>query len=55
MQTEDSFDLERKGAEDAQNPKVVEWEELMWKYQQKLPFAKVGEKWVQMHIIFKLS
>jgi L-rhamnose mutarotase len=55
MQTEDDFDLEKKGAEDSTNPKVVEWEELMWKYQQKLPFAKHGEKWVEMHSIFKLG
>jgi L-rhamnose mutarotase len=54
MDTQDDFSLERKGEMDANDSKVVEWEELMWKYQQKLPFAKIGEKWVQMHSIFSL-
>jgi L-rhamnose mutarotase len=54
METVDEFDPERKAAEDVSNPKVIEWEELMWKYQQKLPFAKPGEKWVEMERIFSL-
>jgi L-rhamnose mutarotase len=28
---------------DADNPKVQEWEALMWKYQQALPSAKPGK------------
>ena len=40
---------------DAGNPKVDEWERLMWKYQQGLPFAKPGEKWVLMDKIFSLT
>ena len=32
-----------------------EWEELMWQYQQRLPFAKEGEKWVPMKRIFSLT
>ena len=54
METDDSFSLDRKGAMDAVNPKVQEWEQLMWKYQQALPGAKPGEKWVFMDRIFKL-
>ncbi len=51
--TEDfSFDL--KSEADLKNLKVQEWETLMWKYQQALPFAKPNEKWVLMERIFEL-
>jgi L-rhamnose mutarotase len=33
---------------------VQEWEELMWKYQQALPCAERGEKWMLMEKIFEL-
>ena len=55
MDTDDSFSMEAKSASDIQNPKVQEWEKLMWKYQQALPNAKPGEKWVLMEKIFGLS
>ena len=54
METNDSFSFERKAAMDAANPKVQEWEQLMWKYQQAIPGAKPGEKWVFMNKIFQL-
>lgn len=54
MQTEDSFSFEAKAAADNANPRVQEWETLMWNYQQALPFAKPGEKWVLMDQIFHL-
>jgi L-rhamnose mutarotase len=54
MEVEDDFLFERKAQMDAQNPKVQEWEALMWKYQQALPMAKEGEKWLLMDRIFKL-
>jgi len=54
METEDDFDFDRKNAMDAANPKVQEWEALMWKYQQAIPAAKPGEKWVIMKQIFEL-
>jgi len=37
------------------NPKVQEWEALMWKYQQALPTAAPGQKWMPMSLAFKLS
>lgn len=37
------------------NPRVRAWEELMWRYQQALPFARPGEKWVPMKRLFSLS
>lgn len=54
MEAEDSFSFETKNAMDAGNPKVQEWERLMWKFQQPLPWAKEGEKWVLMNKIFEL-
>jgi len=54
MDTYDSFSFAVKTAMDAVNPKVQEWEQLMWKYQLALPWAKEGEKWVLMQEIFNL-
>lgn len=54
METADDFDFEKKAALDASNPKVQEWEKLMWGYQQPLPWAKSGEKWIMMDKIFQL-
>ncbi len=55
MDTDETFSFERKGAMDAANPKVQEWEQLMWKFQSSLPWAKEGEKWVLMKKIFQLT
>jgi len=49
------FDAARKAAADAENPDVQAWETLMWTFQQALPFAKPGEKWLQMDRIYTLS
>jgi len=38
----------------ANDLKVQEWEALMDKYQQRIPWAKPGEKWVLMHQIFTM-
>jgi L-rhamnose mutarotase len=51
----DTFSFEAKQRADEQNSKVREWEQLMWKYQQALPQAKLGEKWLVMERIFKLD
>jgi L-rhamnose mutarotase len=49
------FSFDKKAAMDAQNPKVQEWEQLMWKFQQPLPTAASGEKWMLMKKIFDLN
>ena len=54
METSDEFSFEKKSIMDASNPKVQEWEELTWTFQQPLPWAKPGEKWVLMEKIFEL-
>jgi L-rhamnose mutarotase len=55
METDDAFSFEQKSAMDEANPKVQEWEQLMWKFQQPLPWAKQGEKWILMDKIFELG
>jgi len=55
METNDSFNFEAKARADADNEKVQKWETLMWKYQQALPTAKPGEKWVLMEKIFEFK
>jgi len=54
METNSVFSFEKKAADDLLNPIVQQWETLMWKYQQALPTAKPGEKWMQMNKIFEL-
>ena len=54
MEVDETFSPERKQKMDAANPKVQEWENLMWKFQQAMPSAKADEKWVMMDKIFKL-
>ena len=55
MEVNDKFSFEGKAKADRADPKVREWEELMWKFQKPLPNAKPGEKWVLMERIFKLE
>ena len=54
METGDSFSFEQKAKSDGANPTVQEWERLMWNYQQALPQARPGEKWIIMNKIFEL-
>ena len=54
METTDDFSFEEKATADAANPKVQAWENLMWHYQQALPMAQEGEKWMLMKKIFSL-
>jgi L-rhamnose mutarotase len=54
MEVNDTFNPDKKAAMDAQNPKVQEWENLMWNYQQELPWAEKGEKWIALDKIFQL-
>jgi L-rhamnose mutarotase len=55
MDTQADFSFEHKSRMDAANPKVQQWEQLMWKFQQPLPWAREGEKWIVMHKIFQLQ
>ncbi|MCC8410210.1 L-rhamnose mutarotase [Mucilaginibacter sp. UR6-1] len=55
VEANDSFSFEAKAKADANNPKVQEWENLMWKFQKPMPQAKPGEKWMLMDKIFELK
>ncbi len=54
MDVDDDFTFEAKNKADKANSKVQEWEKLMWNFQQALPWAKPGEKWMLMDQIFEL-
>lgn len=55
MEVSERFSFEKKANADSENPKVREWEELMWKFQEPLPDSRPGEKWMLMERIFKLE
>jgi L-rhamnose mutarotase len=55
IEANEGFSFDEKSKADANNPKVQEWEEMMWKFQQALPWAKPGEKWMLMEKIFELK
>lgn len=55
MEVNEEFSFEDKSFADAINPKVQEWEKIMWQFQQPLPFAKPGEKWMLMNKIFDMK
>jgi L-rhamnose mutarotase len=54
MEVNDIFSFEKKAAADLDNEKVQEWENLMWQFQQPVPGAAPGQKWVLMNKIFEL-
>lgn len=54
IETKEDFSWERKAAEDAADSLVQQWEALMSQYQQALPWALPGQKWLLMDRIFQL-
>jgi L-rhamnose mutarotase len=54
IEADDTFSFANKARKDAENIAVQEWESLMWQFQQALPEAKPGEKWMLMEKIFDL-
>ncbi len=55
IEADADFSFEKKSAIDTANSKVQEWEELMWTFQQALPWAVPGKKWMLMEKIFELQ
>ncbi len=55
VKVEDDFSIEKDPIGDPSDPEVQRWEELMWEYQQALPFAQKGEKWMLMNKIFQMK
>lgn len=55
METDDArYDAEAMALASKSDPKIREWEELMWRFQAPTPWTPVGEKWVGMARIFEL-
>jgi L-rhamnose mutarotase len=55
MEVNESFSFGKKMQSDRTDPRVREWEDLMWKFQKPLPEAAPGAKWLLMDRIFKLE
>lgn len=54
MEVNEHFSFEKKEEMDRNNPQVQEWENFVWQFQQPLPQAKPGEKWLLMEKIFEI-
>ncbi|WP_329741421.1 L-rhamnose mutarotase [Dyella sp. A6] len=50
-----AYDPKAKAAADANDPRIQQWEALMNTFQQALPWAQPGQKWVPMQRIFSLA
>jgi L-rhamnose mutarotase len=55
MDTGVDYDAAAKAAADAANERVQAWETLMATFQQPLPWAAPGQKWVPLTRIFSLA
>lgn len=55
MDTGEGFDPAAKAAADAASADVAAWEQLMDRYQQRLPWAPAATKWLEAGRIFALS
>jgi L-rhamnose mutarotase len=55
LDTNEDFSFEKKRRIDRDDPTVQKWETLMGTYQQPLPWAERGEKWVLMKRLYKLK
>lgn len=55
METGPAFSPEAKAAADMASEDVQAWERLMWEFQQPLPGAADGEKWIPLNQIFALD
>jgi len=55
LEADETFSMERKARADAVNEDVRAWEQLMWNFQQSLPWAREGEKWLPAERIYDLS
>jgi L-rhamnose mutarotase len=56
METDDAvFDPARFAQAQTEDPRLVAWEQLMWRFQQPTPWTPPNEKWTPMKPIFRLS
>jgi len=53
METDDAvFDSARMARAQSTNPRIAEWEALMWRFQAPTPWTPEGSKWVEGALIF---
>ena len=53
METDDArFDAARMAQAETTNPRVAEWEALMWRLQAPTPWTPAGRKWVEGALVF---
>jgi len=56
METDDArYDAEAMALATRDDPKIREWEALMWTFQAPTPWTPQGEKWMAMAPIFSLD
>lgn len=56
MDTDDAvFDAQRMAAAQRDDPRLAEWEALMWRFQAPTPWTPTGQKWTPMELIFRLG
>lgn len=55
MDAEDNFTFERKAEMDRENPRVLEWEQLMSRYQDVKPGCDPVKRWRLMDKVFELG
>ena len=56
MDTDDAvFDAQRMAAAQHDDPRIREWESLMWRFQAPTPWTPEGTKWTAMQSIFRLN
>lgn len=56
METDDArYDPQRMARAEAQNPRIAEWEALMWRFQAGTPWTPAGRKWTEAALIFDLA
>jgi L-rhamnose mutarotase len=55
LEAGDTFSMASKARADATNEDVRAWEQLMWDFQQPLPWAREGEKWLPAERIYDLD
>ena len=55
VQAGEDVNLEAIAGSGMLSQKTQDWEIMMWEYQQGLPFAAPGQKWVLMNKIFDMN
>jgi len=56
METDDAiYDPARMAAAERDDPRLREWEDLMWRFQKATPWTPEGTKWTPMQRLFCLS